>query len=232
MVAYQVTRPQKAVSDPKVFVVPPKFYEALSPSFRTSIADIYWLQAIQYYGEHLQTDNRFDSLPAMFDVVTTLSPRFRQAYITAAFAFIDAQRPDLSYQMLKRGFAEHPQDWHFPSYLGFFASVFGDDPEKSARTAAEWYVQASKLPGAPRWTASVAANLLADGGAEEAAVLQWGQIYAEGDKYAKEKAVKGLERMLPNEKTARMKALAPLVDTMPEGVLNELIGLLFEDYVQ
>lgn len=230
IVGYQITRPERATSDPRVFVPSAKVFEALSPSYRTSIADVYWLQAIQYYGEHLTTDNRFDSLPAMFDVITTLSPRFTQAYVSGAFALIDAGRPDLSYKLLKRGFAANAHDWHLPSYLGFFASVYGDDPKKAARTAADWYLQASNLPGAPSWTASIAANLLAKGGAEKAAIMQWGQVYADGDKYSKEKAVRGLEKILPTEKQARMKALAVLVGTMPDSELNQLVAELFKGY--
>lgn len=230
ILGYQLTHAETSASDPRVFVPDPKVFEALSPSYRTSIADVYWLQMIQYYGEHLTTDNRFDSLPAMANVVTRLSPRFRQAYITGAFALIDAQRPDISYELLKRGFAANPRDWHFPSYLGFFASVYGDDPKKAAITAADWYRQASRLPGAPGWTKSVAANLLGEGGATKAAILQWGQVYAEGDKYAKEKAVKGLEEVLPKEKQARMRALAVLVGTMPKDELDQLVAELFKAY--
>ena len=33
----------------------PQFFLDFSPSFRTTIADAYWLQMIQYYGEHITT---------------------------------------------------------------------------------------------------------------------------------------------------------------------------------
>ena len=58
----------------------------------------------------------------------------------------------------------------------------------------------------------------------------WGQVYAAGDKYSRQKAVDGLDRILPKEKEARMKALAPLVGTMPEDELDQLIAELFKDY--
>ena len=60
----------------------------------------------------------------------------------------------------------------------------------------------------------------------------WGQVYADGDKYARQKAIAGLESILPKEKEARMKALAPLVDTMPKAEFDQLIAELFKDYVQ
>ncbi len=60
----------------------------------------------------------------------------------------------------------------------------------------------------------------------------WGQVYAAGDKYSRQKAVDGLDSILPKEKEARMKALAPLVGTMPKAELDQLIAELFKGYVQ
>ncbi len=53
VVAYQATRPAKAPADPRVFVPSPRFFLDFSPSFRTSIADAYYLNMVQYYGEHV-----------------------------------------------------------------------------------------------------------------------------------------------------------------------------------
>ena len=58
----------------------------------------------------------------------------------------------------------------------------------------------------------------------------WGQVYADGDKYVRQKAVDDLERILPDDKEARMKALAPLVDTMPKDEFDQLIAELFKGY--
>ena len=76
----------------------------------------------------------------------------------------------------------------------------------------------------------LSARLLAKSGEGEKAILMWGQAYLAGDKYARKKAVQGLEEVLPQDKEARMKALAPLVDTMPKDELNQLIAEVFKDY--
>ncbi len=76
----------------------------------------------------------------------------------------------------------------------------------------------------------LSARLLAKSGEGEKAILMWGQAYLAGDKYARKKAVQGLEEVLPQDKEARMKALAPLVDTMPTDELNQLIAEVFKDY--
>ena len=54
VIAYQATRPARAPANPKVFVPSPRFFQDFSPSFRTSIADAYYLMMVQYYGEHVK----------------------------------------------------------------------------------------------------------------------------------------------------------------------------------
>lgn len=232
VVAYQATRPGESPADPRVFVPSPKFFLNLSPNYRTSIADVYYLYMIQYYGEHVTGDGRLDSLPALSRLVTTLSPHFTRAHLFSAFALIDAGRPDVAYEILKKGFAANPDDWHYPAYLAFFVYTYGEESRYKDRVAAEWYQKAAAIPGSPAYLPRLAARLLAKGGQREKAILLWGQAYLAGDKYARDKAVEGLESVLPKEKTARMKAVAPLYDTMPKDDFNSLIAELFKEYVQ
>lgn len=230
VVAYQATRPPKAASDPRVFVPSPRFFLDASPAFRTAVADAYYLLMVQYYGEHVKTDMRFDSLPQMAELVTTLSPHFTRAYLFAAFALIDAGRPDVSYELLQRGWRANPGDWRFPAYAGFFVYRYGVGKEKGL-VASRWYQRAAAVPGSPDYLPRLAARLAAKGGDREKAVVMWGQAYLAGDKYARRKAVEGLEQILPKEKQARMRALAPLVDTMPRAALESLLAELFRGYV-
>jgi tetratricopeptide (TPR) repeat protein len=230
VVAYQVTRPDRAPADPRVFVPSPQFFEDFSPSFRTSIADVYYLAMVQYYGEHVDGDGRLDSLPAMVDLVTTLSPHFTRAYLFGAFALVDAGRTDAAYAVLERGFKANPDDWRFPAYLAYFAYSYAQNEDKDL-IAAQWYEKAAAIPGSPAYLPRLAAALLTKGGEKEKAILMWGQAYLAGDKYARRKAVDGLEGILPKEKEARMKAVAPLYETMPKADFDGLVAELFEDYV-
>ena len=163
VVAYQVTRPDRAPANPKVFVPSPKFFQDFSPSFRTSIADAYYLMMVQYYGEHVNGDGKLDSLPAMADLVTSLSPHFTRAYLFSAFALIDAGRPDAGYALLKKGFKENPDDWHFPAYLGFFAYRYGSGETRTWRRPAGTS-RRRRSRAVPDYLPRLAAALLAKGG--------------------------------------------------------------------
>jgi hypothetical protein len=229
VVAYQATRPARAPADARVFVPSPQFFLDFSPSLRTSLADYYYLSMVQYYGEHIKGDGRLDSLPQMVDLVTRLSPQFKRAYLFGAFALIDAGRPDIGYEVLKRGFRSNPGDYRFPSNLGFFIYRYGQGKEKD-RAAAEWYQKAADIPGSPAYLKRLAAILLVKGGEDEKAIVLWGQVYEDGDRYMRQKAVDALDRILPTDKESRMKALAPLVGTMPKADLDSLIAQLFKDY--
>lgn len=213
VVGYQATRPEKGASSPRVFVPSAQFFRDFSPSFRTTIADAYWLRTVQYYGEHASGDRQFDSLWPMLDLVTRLSPHFVRPYRFGAFALLDAGRADLSYELLKRGHAANPDEWALLTHLGFFAYMYGSTADKDV-VAAEWYQKASELPGAPEWAGRVAARLLVKGGERQKATIQWAQVYGDGDQYSRERALAELDRLLPADPAARQREVAALREFM------------------
>ena len=228
----QATRPERAPAGARVFVPSPKFFLDFSPSFRTTIADAYYLQMVQYYGEHLESGN-LESMPAMVDLVATLSPHFKRAYIFGAFALTDAGRPDLSVKLLKKGFADNPDDYTFPAYLGYFSYQYGTGTQQEDDAAgSRWYARAAAIPGSPSYLVRLAAVLAGKGGEDDKAVVMWGQVYAGGDKYVRQKAVTELDGLLPEDKGARMEAVASLQGTMPQKDFEALIAELFQGYGQ
>ncbi|MGZ4198595.1 MAG: hypothetical protein ACXVP1_00235 [Thermoleophilia bacterium] len=231
VIAYQSARPAAATPNPVVFVPSPGFYKHFSPSVRASVADAYWLYAIQYYGEHLNSDHRLDSLPAMLRLVTSLSPHFKEAYFFGAFAMIDIGRPDIAYALLEQGFKANARDWRFPFYLGFFAYSYASGQHKDA-VAAEWYAQAARLPGAPPFVSRLAAELATKGNQKQTAIDLWTQVYCQGDKYARQKAVSALDGLLPTDKVAREKAVAALEPAVPQALFDQFVADLFQGYRQ
>jgi len=220
VVGYQATRPAKSASSPRVFVPSAQFFTDFSPSFRTTIADAYWLRTVQYYGEHVTGDRRFDSLWPMLDLVTRLSPHFVRPYRFGAFALLEAGRPDLGYELLKRGHDANPNEYALLTHLGFFVYTYGSNPDKDV-LAAEWYQKASELPGAPDWVARVAARLLTKGGERQKATMQWAQIYGDGDQYSRDRALVELDSLLPVDPAARQREVAVLAEFVPPYLFDE-----------
>jgi len=226
VVAFQVTRPRVASGSPTVFVPSPKFFKAVSPGFRTFVSDLYWLGTVQYYGEHVNSDRRLDSLPQMLRLVTGLSPRFAKAYMFGGFALLDAGEAQEAYRLLVRGARNNPDDWQLPATVGTFIYSYASNEDKAA-LAAEWYEKAAAIPGHKEYVKRLAATLLQKGGEAEKAALMWAQVYVDGDKYARDKAVNALRQIIadvaPDDRRAKLDFLARLQSMMTPDDYQRLV---------
>lgn len=225
---FQLTQRHVANADARVFVPSSRFYLDFSPSFRTTIADAYWLSTVQYYGEHLKSDARFDSLGAMLDLVTELSPRFVRAYQFGAYALLDAGEGQKAYGLLQRGWRRNSDAWQLAAAAGMLVYMYGEG-ETKVQIAADWYRQAAAVAGSPDYVSRLAATLLQKGGERDKAITMWAQVYAEGDEYARQKAVTALDELLPARRDERIAALAALDVPMTPDRRAELSAALLRD---
>ena len=79
----------------------------------------------------------------------------------------------MAYEILKKGFKENPDDWHFPAYLGFFVYRYGAGEEQGSGGCA-WYQKAARIAGSPSYLTRLAAVLATKGGDQQKAILMWG----------------------------------------------------------
>jgi tetratricopeptide (TPR) repeat protein len=137
--------------------------QRMALGFDPLVADLYWIRAVQHYGgDRLgrATGRRYELLHPLLDITTTLDPHFSIAYRFGAFFLADeypsgAGRPDQAIALLEKGLRAEPQKWEYAQDIGFvhFWSM-GD-----FAGAAEWYLRASKMPGAPDWMGPLAASM-------------------------------------------------------------------------
>ncbi len=221
VVSYQMSRSGTETRIGQPFVPSPQFFLDFSPSYRATIADAYWLQTIQYYGEHVRTDQKFDSLEGMIDLVTTLSPHFQRGYLFGAYALLDSGMGNEAYRLLERGFKENPAAWKLATNAGILMYIYGPEDVKT-RVAAKWFERAAAIPQAPDYVPRIAARLLGKGGALQKSIALYAEIYATGDEYSREKALKGLDEVLPASHDARRRALERARDLVAPKTLREL----------
>ena len=140
-----------------------------------SAADLAWLRAVQYYGEHRFTDNRFVRMEHVFDILTSLSPGFVPAYVFGAFALAQEGRdfPAAERIMLK-GLAANPESGELAFEAGFlyFVRPGGRDFENAAR----YFTQASRQPDAPPEAARFAAFAEQQSGGLSVAYALWQDV--------------------------------------------------------
>jgi len=118
-----------------------------------SAADIAWLRAVQYYGGHRFTDNRFVRMEHVFDILTSLSPGFLPAYEFGSFALAQegGDFPAAERLMLK-GLEANPRSGRL---------AISPSPPAS-RTPLPWRAASppspSSNPGISRWRMSFGAR--------------------------------------------------------------------------
>ncbi len=116
-------------------------------------ADLAWLTAIQYYGQHRRGDRRYPLAPHLFATITDADPRFENAYFFGSLVLADGGFADQAERLLRRGAERNPHSWRLRFELGFFQYVI----KKSHAEAAATFLAVSRIPGAPEYARRFAA---------------------------------------------------------------------------
>jgi hypothetical protein len=157
-------------------------------------ADLLWLRAVQYYGLHRQSDNSFTKLAHVFDIITTLDPSFRAAYVFGGHSLCqEAQQFGAGVELLEKGQRANPKDWIYPFELGFVHYV----GKKDLTRATFEFAQASREPGAPPYCQRFAAWSGQRAGYEFVALELWREV-AETTRnlHSRENAVKQIRKLV------------------------------------
>lgn len=128
----------------------------LSLGYRNFLADVIWLNAINYFGKHFKTDRNYLWLYHMCDLVTTLDPGAAHVYKFAANMLSwEANLPEKSILMLDKAVRNSPDNWEFYYLRGFTWLYFIKDYE---RAEADLKIAASK-PEVPAMVGRIAAKV-------------------------------------------------------------------------
>ena len=158
-------------------------------------ADLAWLRAVQYYGEHRKTDNRFARMPHVFDILTTLAPRFLSPYVFGSFAlaqeggdFAGAER------LMRKGIEANPKSGRLAFEMGFLYYVRPGG--RDLRLAAEYFEQAARQPDAPPAAARFAAFSRQNAGDLRLAYELWSAVYRDSpNRYLRDMAARNMRRI-------------------------------------
>jgi len=154
--------------------------------------DLAWLRAVQYYGEHRYSDNRFLRMEKVFDILTTLAPNLLAAYEFGSFALAQEGHdfPAAERLMLK-GLAANPRSGRLAFQAGFL--YFVRPGGRDYRHAAEYFSQAARQADAPPEAARFAAFAGQQSGDLEMAYELWQQVArTTPNRYLKEMAEREL----------------------------------------
>jgi tetratricopeptide (TPR) repeat protein len=182
-VAVQVVRDRayaaSSVDDRILYIRSGAAMQRIGLSFDAILADVYWIRAIQQFGQERlkETGQQFDLLYPLLDLTTSLDPRFSVAYRFGAIFLAEphpggAGRPDLAIELLKKGIAANPTKADYYHDIGFIYYWNLHD----YRNAAAWFNRGAEQPGAPWWLKTYAAVMLTRGGDRQASRAMWQQL--------------------------------------------------------
>ena len=174
----RMRKPREAIIRELMYFPSGKSLQAATVGYDNLAADLVWLRAIQYYGEHRLTDLKFEYLGHIFDILTTLDPRFLDAYTFGSLLLADdAKEPERALSLLDKGMRSNPHDWKIPFTKGFIYYVFIGDYYK----AGKYFEMASTKERAPEMAARFASFAYQRGGDRITAINLWGEIYTRSE---------------------------------------------------
>ncbi|GEJ55657.1 tetratricopeptide repeat protein [Anaeromyxobacter diazotrophicus] len=149
------------------YVPEPGALRILSAPVRLTVADAYWLEAVQYIGEPRAGERGWGKLYPLIDLITDLDPGHGYAYQTGGIVLSSQGRLAESDALLKKGLQPgRPAWWTFPFYLAFNDYFYRGDYASAAR----WAELAARTPGASPHISQLALSLDVKSGSVDGAI--------------------------------------------------------------
>lgn len=149
-----------------------KFLKGAALSHDELLADLLWIKAIGYFGEHAVTDQNYDWLYHILEITTTLDPLFADPYEFGGVVFAaEIGDVDKSIALLEKGMENVPKShwryWYLPFFLGFDYMYYKADYQAAAR-----YLEiAASLPGSPSYLPLLVSRLYVEGDSQDIAII-------------------------------------------------------------
>jgi hypothetical protein len=174
--AYLVRQAPDLASESRLLYLPNgRFLRVASLGYPTFLADLIYLWSIQHYGS-VKGEERFAYLEHVYgEVIARLDPRYVDPYLIGSMILV-VEKGDLEagLELLDKGFAANPTEWILPYEAGFWAYDHGKDYERAAR----YFAQAMALPGSPRTTPRLHAEMFNKKGDKFTSLALWTDVLA------------------------------------------------------
>lgn len=167
------SRAQARLDTPAGYTFPSRLTGILAVGNKGILADYLFLKTSTFFGERelnertlSEEDWRF--IARSLDTVTDLDPRFLDPYVFAqgVLAWEKSTTKD-AIRLLEKGFAENPDNWRLPFYIGFdYYYLLGDYAK-----GAEYIARASQNPDSYSFLPELASRLYYYGQQSKTAIL-------------------------------------------------------------
>ncbi len=155
------------------------------------LADIYWLQLIQYYGGGTP-NGQYRKLPELFSTITELAPHFKQAYVTGLLILPGEGFVDQALALGEKGQQFLPDAWELPYYTGLVYHIY----QKDFTAAAKEFEKAAAIADSPPIAKLFAGIYYKEANQRQTAYIIFQTILATSDNdFVRERAAKYLQHL-------------------------------------
>ncbi len=142
-------------------------------------ADVYWTEAIQYFGaRHMAHADAYPRLAPLLDLSYSLDPNLLEPAEFGAFFLADrppfaAGQPKAAVALLRRAIHDHPDNWRLYYDLGFVYALNLHQRDNAARA----FLAGSKVHPTNPAMAVLAADYFSQANETRLAAALWAQMY-------------------------------------------------------
>jgi len=167
--------PREVPYHPSLFSGP--LNRLMTLEYKEAVADIIWLQAVQFMGERDEKLLKKQNRRTLYDFInraTDIDTRFGDAYTLGAIGLsVLGDEVDLSNAILQKGIVNNVKDWNIPFLLAFNYSYHLNNYSKAA-----YYADlASRFPESPAYLPFLAARFYTQGGDTQTALFFLKGVY-------------------------------------------------------
>jgi len=194
---------KNATADPDALRYLPegRILKIVSLGHSNLLADLVWLQAIQYYGEQRLTTRNYDQTERFFTAIYDLDSSFMPATRFGALVLSqDAGDPTSALALLDRASVDHPMAWQYPFDQGFIYQTI----LKDYREAGLAYRRAADKPGAPELAHQLAGVSFARLGDRDSAREIWRSLLEDSNSMTRAVAERNLRNLDLDEREQRL----------------------------
>jgi hypothetical protein len=169
------------------------FLREAALGYEQAASALAWIRTVQYYGEHVRTDQQFDMLYHMCTVTTDLDPRFEEPYVFGGLVLLtEGKQPTAGMKLLEKGRTENPDNWRIHFETGFCYYIVWEDYQ----TASQYFTMAAAMPGAPEQARRFAAWVSYRAGDIRTSLYLWADLAERTtNPELREKAIRRVEEL-------------------------------------
>jgi hypothetical protein len=167
--------------EPTFVVLPrPEIVRALSFGFRSVLSDLYWIGAVNYFGDQRNARLGYAELSNYLEIVIGLDPAFESAYAFGGFALPwntgkQWVNIDPAISLLEKGVQRFPSNWKMRLQLAWLYSSY----RNRFKDAGDQLAVAARLAEAPPYLGPLSARMYATTGDYDGALLITEQLINE-----------------------------------------------------